>query len=486
MYQWQKERGGKESPDVWDILRAKTVHYVLMATPGFLVAGIVALLQFLRAAPPATAPTANQSIAVGIVLLAVSCVWLVLSKAFTAINEEELPETFPLGMIFREAQWITLFAAAGVLLGILWPATELWFARIIAIWIVALMVEQLVRVIIGWLYRGRPNAFVSPLRLMTRDVVFLRGNPLASLFETIEERFGVSFRSSWAIRFVKRATIPAILLVLLLFWGLSCLAVVETNQLGIRENFGKAEPTPLEPGLHLKLPWPMGRVLRYPVKTISTVPIGFVIGEGKTSQWETSLLWTKTHAKEEFNLALGDGTEFVAVNALLYYKIRESKKGLFDYAFEFSNPDEAMQAYAYRTLVEWTRSATLAEVLSVDRAKFAQNLEDSLRKYVEENDLGIEIVDLALINLHPPLEVGKDYLAVISAKIDAERMQIAARGDAKRILTEAQRDSQHHVALAMQGAAQRCRRGPGRVFAVPCSGPRVRQGPGRVEAASVV
>ena len=454
-HQWQRERGGEESPDVWDILRAKTVHYVLLAAPGFIAAGVVAIFQFMRAAAPETAPASNQSIAVGIILLAISCVWLVLSKAFGAIKEEELPETFSLGMIFREAQWITLFAAAGILLGILWPSTELWIAKIIAIWIVVLMGEQLIRVIIGWLYRARRDAFVSPLRLMTRDVVFLRGNPLASLFETIEERFGVSFRSSWAIRFVKRATIPAILLVLLLFWGLSCLAVVEIDQLGIRENFGRAERTPLQPGLHLKLPWPMGRVLRYPVKTISTVPIGFVIGEGKTNQWETSLLWTKKHAKEEFNLVLGNGTEFVAVNALVYYKIRESENGLWDYAFEFSNPNEAMEAYAYRTLVDWTRSARLEEILSKDRAEFAQNLEDSLRRYVDENKLGIDIVDLALINLHPPLEVGAAYLDVISAKIDAERLQIAAEGDRKRRLETAESDSRHIVSQAKQYKAQR-------------------------------
>ena len=230
--------------------------------------------------------------------------------------------------------------------------------------------------------------------------------------------------------------------------------MVETNQLGIRETFGKAETTPLKPGLHLKLPWPMGRVLRYPVKTISTVPIGFVIGEGKTNQWETSLLWTKAHAQKEYNLALGDGTQFVAVNALLYFKIRENNKGLFDYAFEFSNPDDAMEAYAYRTLLEWTRSARLEDVLSVDRAEFAQNLEDSLRKYVEKNQLGIDIVDLALINLHPPLEVGKDYLDVISAQIDAERLQIEARGVGLATLAEAEEKSLELEKNAKEAAAR--------------------------------
>ena len=454
-WEWQKEKGGDDNPDLWDILRAKTVHFVLLALPGFVTVGILAFLQLWSGRAPETAPTSSQSIAVGVVCLAVSCVWLVLAKAFTTIEEDDLPETFGLGLIFREAQWITLFAAAGILLGIVLPAIELWVARIIAVWVIALMVEQLIRVVVGWLYKNRPDVFVSPLRLMIRDVVFLRGNPMASFFETVEERFGVSFRSSWAIRFVKRATIPSALLVLLLFWGLSSLAVVEINQLGIRESFGKPDPTPLQPGLHLKLPWPFGKVLRYPVKTISSVPIGFVIGDGKTNEWETALLWTKTHAKEEFNLTLGDGTEFVAVNALVYFKIRESDKGLFDYAFEYSNPDEAMQAYAYRTLVEWTRSAELKNILSINRAEFAQNIEDSLRKYVEKNELGIEIVDLALINLHPPLEVGPEYLDVISARIDAERFEIVAEGDRNRMLAEANTQGLKKITDALQNAAQR-------------------------------
>lgn len=451
---WEKSRGGEQSPDVWDILRAKTVHFVLLAFPGFTAVGVLAFMQLSGGSAGESAAASSQSIAVGIVCLAVSCVWLVLSKAFLTIEEGQLPESFALGLIFREAQWITLAVAGGILAGILWSNVAVWVGWVIAVWLIALVVEQLVRSLIGWINKNRPGVFVSPLRLMIRDVVFLRGNPIASFFETVEERFGVSFRSSWAIRFVKRATIPAALLVLLLFWGLSTLAVVEINQLGIRESFGKPDPTPLQPGLHFKLPWPFGRVLRYPVKTISSVPVGFVIGESKT-EWETALLWTKAHAKEEFNLSLGDGTEFVAVNAIVYFKIRETKTGLFNYAFQFSNPDEAMEAYAYRALVDWTRSATLEKILSVNRAEFAQNLEDSLRKYVEENDLGIDIIDLALISLHPPLEVGSDYLEVISARIDAERVQIEARGDRSRILAESESLGSTMIAEALQNGAQR-------------------------------
>ena len=48
---------------------------------------------------------------------------------------------------------------------------------------------------------------------------------------------------------------------------------------------------------------------------------------------------------------------------------------------------------------------------------------------MEENRLGVEIIDVALINLHPPIAVAGAYLDVISAEIDAVRYQAEALGD---------------------------------------------------------
>ncbi len=152
---------------------------------------------------------------------------------------------------------------------------------------------------------------------------------------------------------------------------------------------------------------------------------------------------------------LGTGTEAISVDALVYYRIREDPQGLLDYAYQMQNPIDALQGYAMRSLMEHTRSATLDEVLSVDRAKYAQRLEDDLRQYAEQNRLGIDIVDLALVNIHPPVASAAAYLDVISAEIDAVRLGIEAEGEKKSQIQNAEQGGARMIADAHVKAAKR-------------------------------
>ena len=90
-------------------------------------------------------------------------------------------------------------------------------------------------------------------------------------------------------------------------------------------------------------------MLRHDVKTVNARPIGFVAGAGKGNSTLPSVsaadgasgsgggdddfvtprafLWSKPHAKKEFALVLGSGTELVVVDAFVFYKIREDRQG---------------------------------------------------------------------------------------------------------------------------------------------------------------
>jgi membrane protease subunit HflK len=185
-------------------------------------------------------------------------------------------------------------------------------------------------------------------------------------------------------------------------------------------------------------------VRRFPVKRISSMPLGFVAGDGKP----VAYLWSKAHAQEEFALVLGSGTEVVAVDALVYFKIREDPEGFLDYVYHSNNPEEALEGYGYRALMELTRQTTLEEVLSVNRAQFASQLERSIERYSAENRLGLEVVDVPLINLHPPVAAAEAYLDVISAEIDAVRYDAEAVGEKLARIQDAETDSMKIIADA--------------------------------------
>jgi regulator of protease activity HflC (stomatin/prohibitin superfamily) len=109
-----------------------------------------------------------------------------------------------------------------------------------------------------------------------------------------------------------------------------------------------------------------------------------------------------------------------------------------DYVYRQSAQHDALAAFAYRALMQETRGRTLDEVLSADRSAFSSSLADSVRRQAHEARLGLEVVDLALINLHPPIEVAGSYLDVINARLDAHRQVTEAEGKKEVAILTAQ------------------------------------------------
>ncbi|MDY0168470.1 MAG: SPFH domain-containing protein [Thermoguttaceae bacterium] len=434
-----------------DVEHGRRLHYLFVAVlPTAVVTLLIGAALFARGTE-AAAVTDAQATALGILCLAVSCLWLVLARSFGSISADELPDSHPLMLALRESQWTSILASAGLFSQMMWADLDWWISRIVLAWLLAVAVEQLARLLWLWLgRRGGDAPFLPPLVSLLRELVFVRGNPVASLFETIETHWGVSFRSSWAIRFVRRALVPTGVMALLMFWGLSCLSMVGPSELGLRETFGQLEKVPLQPGLHLKLPWPLGRIHLYKVKRVQAKAIGFI-----ELDQPTAYLWTNRHAEEEFALVLGDGAEAVVVNAVVYYKIREDHDGFLDYALRFQNPDDALEGFGYRALMELTRNSTVREVLATNRAEFAAEIERLMREYAEENRLGIDVVDLALFSLHPPIEAAPDYLEVVSARIDADRYVTEAKGERLRLMEESAAEGAKAIAEAKVEAARR-------------------------------
>lgn len=458
---WGEDEGYEEDGEhlrqdlLEDASHDRNVHFLLLEVGPVLVLGGIAGYILFRIQAAEAMESQARSLVFGLVCLAASCVWIVLSRAYESISEVELPGARKLAMVLRESQWVNLLGAAALLGAFLWVPLEAWLARLLAAWIVAICVEQLIRAVLAW--RQAPVEGVDPVppyTLALRESLLVHGNPLTSLLESFERRFGVSFRSSWTIRFVRRMFIPILLLSGLLYWGLTSLTLVGPSEVGLRESFGEFDRR-LEPGLHFKWPWPFGKVRRFEVKRIHSARLGDDPEEAGHHHLPHAILWSEKHAHQEHPLVLGSGTDAVSVDAFVYYKIREDPEGLLDFAYHTQNPINALHGYGMRCLMEHTRSATLEEVLSVDRARYARDLKDDLRRYVAENRLGIDIVDLALVNLHPPIDAAAAYLDVISAEIDSVRYELEAEGEKKARLQEAEKKSGEMIAEAQAKAARR-------------------------------
>jgi regulator of protease activity HflC (stomatin/prohibitin superfamily) len=223
------------------------------------------------------------------------------------------------------------------------------------------------------------------------------------------------------------------------------------------------------------LPWPVERVRRVSTERVRTVPIGHEEdalpdelltaldpGDADGLDEEDALLgaragdaesrlWAKQHADQEYTLLLGDGRDLITIDALVHYRVRDARAWLYG----MQNPEAALRSLAYRAVMERIISQTLDDALGQDFAALAADLEGRIQAEADRHTLGVQVVDVTLGALHPPVGVAADYQGVVSAQILRDTDRIAAEAYRTGRLSEARREVLRDAASAGAFAAER-------------------------------
>jgi regulator of protease activity HflC (stomatin/prohibitin superfamily) len=368
----------------------------------------------LRAALLPEAP-GQVTVGIGVALLALAFSFLVASRWSAITDPHRLPEAPGLAEWLRGGQGLALLLGAVLVAGGL-GLEAVTLGRWLTLGLLALCALCAVETGLRGVGRAlsRRAAFtetVAPVRLLTLTALVRGRSPLDSLLETTERGLGLSLRSAWALGFLRRNAGPVMALIVLLVWASTALVVVGPDEQGLRFRFGRlVSAVPLEPGLRLTLPWPVGAIERFPVRRVATLALGY------TGPPRGSLLWAQSHTGEEYQLLLGDGRELVSVDATLSYRIRDVVR----YALGFQDPRQALDALAYRLLLHDMVVTDLDRLLSVDRAEFGRRFARRLQEIADREGLGLEILHVGFVSLHPPVGVASAYEDVVSAEIERE------------------------------------------------------------------
>lgn len=258
------------------------------------------------------------------------------------------------------------------------------------------------------------------------------------LLTYFEENTGMTMRSLWSMRMVKKLFPYTIVLTVLVLWFSTGLCQVESHQMGVVYRFGKLQEEPLQPGLHLSLPWPFDKVEIYNTDTIQKFTVGYVSDEMEDNTW------TDIHGLEEYRLLLGSGDELVSVNLQVEYRINDICK----YLKNNSSPEALVEAYAYELLVDHTINSDLHTLLTIDREEFSKHLEDDLIEGIQQYETGIEVTNVVLESIHPPIEIASIYQSVVSAGIKAEQLILEAEAYRAKIIAGAHTQYTKTVAQA--------------------------------------
>lgn len=254
----------------------------------------------------------------------------------------------------------------------------------------------------------------------------------------LEENTGITMRGLWSVKLIGKLIIPSLAAAFLLFWISTGFVEISAGQHGALYNFGKLQSEPLEPGLHLTLPWPFGKTVIYNTDAVSTVTIGY------RSDTSGDNVWTQTHGSEEYELLLGGGEELVSINLCIEYKISD----LHTYLVNCARPESLLEASAYELVAEKTITTDLDTLLSTDRDQFAADFMVDLREKIKERNTGLDIVSVVLESIHPPLGIADIYQRLVSAEIEAQtRIMYAEAFAAVRVL-EAETNYSQTVSVA--------------------------------------
>src|SRR5262245_12103907 len=358
-------------------------------------------------------------------------------------------------------------------------AVDLYAARALVLLLGLLAVENLINLVLE-IYRPRIKGKVDRALYESR-LVGLLGQPeglITTAAQALDYQFGFKVSETWFYRFLEKSLGWLVLLQAAALFVSTAFVFIQAGEAALLERFGQrvVGREVLGPGLHLKWPWPIEQVYRYPKEQIQSINIGFVPDPAREK--EKTVLWTVGHTKEEFNLLVahrdpsGAATpstrggkqslpaSLLTVSVPVQFHVRD----LAAWAYHHEDATNLLEQLATRELVRYLVSANLHEIMSRGRLEAGEILRQRIQAAVDEKQLGAQIIFVGLQDIHPPVKVAPAYEKVVAATHSKRARILAAEAEsiktntlagaqAFRIVNEAEADRKRRQVNALARAA---------------------------------
>ena len=338
--------------------------------------------------------------------------------------------------------FVTALGIAGVKAE--FPRVDFYLARALCVLLGLMAAEMLVTLLLE-IYRPRVKGRIARPIYDSR-LVGLLAQP-EGLFTTaaqaLDYQFGFKVSETWFFQLLQK-NLPFLVLAQLAVLLLStCVVFIDAGEQAVLERFGKPAGV-LEPGAHLKLPWPADRIYLYRTDQIQTFDVGFT-PDAQSEQAKT-ILWSVSHTKEENFLVAnrepvaikGETTDIqdalkappvslITVSIPVQFQITNVRA----WAYSNAEPANLLQDLATREVVHYLAGVDLNDVMSHTRLEAARDLRSQIQAAVDGYNLGAKIIFVGLQDIHPPVKVAGDYEKVVGAEqtklakiLDARAMAI--------------------------------------------------------------
>lgn len=285
--------------------------------------------------------------------------------------------------------------------------------------------------------------------------------------ETINYQFGFEVSRSWFYKLLGQAIAPLLVFGVISLVAISSIVVVNPGEQALILSMGKLVGTgPVGPGIHFKLPWPLGTSKHFSVGAISEVILSSHTPPADGSQ-PKAILWTNTHGTEnelyitaptpfqqratalEEGRDVASGMSLAAAEVTVQFRIVDLMKFVSALPDGFRTVVSAngtlrnelslfVGNMAERRINAYFVGRDIDSLLSSEAVMASEELRRMIQKDVDDAGLGLEITFVSLSTVHPPQggQVAASFLKQIAALQEQQTAIERAKADAIAQLAE--------------------------------------------------
>ena len=226
---------------------------------------------------------------------------------------------------------------------------------------------------------------------------------------------------------------------------------ISPEEMGVILQFGKFVRT-TDPGLHLKIPFGIEKLIRVPVQRQLKMEFGF-----RTARAGIRTEYTKTQESNKEAVMLTGDLNVAVVEWIVQYKIKDPYKYLFkirDAANTFRYMNEAV-------VRKNIGDNAVDEVITIGRARIALEAKEELQALCDNYEIGIEVSQLIFQDVNPPDPVKPSFNEVNESLQEKERKINEAYSEYNKEIPKAEGEAEQMIRGAEGYATERVNRAKG-------------------------
>jgi Cu+-exporting ATPase len=207
--------------------------------------------------------------------------------------------------------------------------------------------------------------------------------------------------------------------------------ILNPDEVGVVERFGKKVLPHREPGIHYKLPWPIEKLRRVQARRIRALEIGYRSTAGAVTETEPAAYeWNVQHRagrfqrKPEESLVVTGDQNMMEVTATAHYRLSRPD----DYLFRLLDGEATVRVAGESALHAVLTTTGLDDALTSGRRGIEQRVRAEMQLRLDRYQSGVEVLEVRLLDVHPSIEVVDAFRDVSGAFEEKNRMMNEAEG----------------------------------------------------------